>query len=92
MSEQPDLRCSVITHDVGETQDFERVLVIEDGRIVEDGVPAELASRPHSRYQALLRAEEAVRTGLWSSDDWRRLQLEEGQLFEDRRHGGSREG
>ena len=29
-----------ITHDVGETQAFERVLVIEDGRIVEDAAPA----------------------------------------------------
>jgi ABC-type transport system involved in cytochrome bd biosynthesis fused ATPase/permease subunit len=70
-----------ITHDVGETLDFERVLVVEDGRIVEDGAPRELAARP-SRYHDLLEAEEAVRTGLWASAEWRRLWLEGGRLGE----------
>jgi ATP-binding cassette subfamily B protein len=69
-----------ITHDVGETRDFERVLVIDSGRVVEDGCPARLAEDPCSRYRALLQAEEAVRTGLWSSAIWRRLRLESGQV------------
>ncbi len=34
-----------VTHDVGETLGFERVLVVEDGRIVEDGPPERLAAR-----------------------------------------------
>jgi len=74
-----------ITHDVGETRAFNRVLVVEEGRIVEDGIPADLAERPGSRYQAILAAEEAVREGLWSSAAWRRLWLEGGRLREDRR-------
>jgi len=49
-----------ITHDVGATQDFERVLVVEDGQIVEDGAPATLSERPGTRYRALLDAEVAV--------------------------------
>lgn len=75
-----------ITHDVGETRDFERVLVVDKGRIVEDGSPIELAERPRSRYRDLLEAEEMVREKLWASDEWRHVDLQEGQLFEkDRR-------
>ncbi|MCB0178752.1 MAG: ATP-binding cassette domain-containing protein [Anaerolineae bacterium] len=71
-----------ITHDVGETQDFERVIVVEQGQIIEDGPPQALLRRNGSRYQALLKAEEAVQTGLWQSAAWRRLWLEEGRLTE----------
>jgi ATP-binding cassette subfamily B protein len=71
-----------VTHDVGETQTFPRVLVVEGGRIVEDGEPAALAARPESRYRALLDAEAAVREGLWASGDWRRLVLREGGLVD----------
>ena len=72
-----------ITHDVGEIQGFERVLVVEGGRIVEDGTPEALVTRPDSRYNALLQAEESVRAGLWTATDWRRLWLAEGQLSEE---------
>jgi ATP-binding cassette subfamily B protein len=58
------------------------VLVVEGGRIVEDGDPAELAERPDSRYRALLEAEEAVRERLWTNDVWRRLRLADGRLEE----------
>ncbi len=71
-----------ITHDVGETLAFERVLVVEGGRIVEDGAPAELAARPGTRYRAMLDTEAAVRSELWSSPIWRRLQIAEGLLVE----------
>jgi ATP-binding cassette subfamily B protein len=71
-----------ITHDVGETRAFERVIVVERGRIVEDGRPSELAARAGSRYAALLEAERAVRDGLWGRAGWRRLRLESGRLVE----------
>jgi ATP-binding cassette subfamily B protein len=71
-----------VTHDVGETHDFDRVLVIEGSRVVEDDCPAVLAAAPSSRYRALLDAEEAVRTGLWASDCWRRLSLQAGRLVD----------
>ena len=73
-----------ITHDVGETQNFPRVLVIEDGRIIEDGAPGELAADPGSRYHQLLQAEDAVRRGLWESAEWRRLVIDEGRLGENK--------
>jgi ATP-binding cassette subfamily B protein len=69
-----------ITHDVSETLNFSRVLVIEEGRVVEDGVPAELADNPGTRYRELLDAEEQVRQGLWASTDWQRWWIEEGRL------------
>jgi ATP-binding cassette subfamily B protein len=71
-----------VTHDVGETLEFERALVVESGRVVEDGCPADLSASPQSRYRALLEAESEVRTGLWESAGWRRLRLEEGRLSE----------
>ena len=73
-----------ITHDVADTRDFERVLVIENARIVEDGSPAQLAASD-SRYHALLDAEHAVRRGLWANRKWRRLRMEGGCLTETER-------
>jgi ABC-type transport system involved in cytochrome bd biosynthesis fused ATPase/permease subunit len=73
-----------VTHDVGETMGFARALVIENSRIVEDGNPEELARKINSRYRALLEAEESVREGSWSSDDWRHLRLDGGHLMEER--------
>jgi ATP-binding cassette subfamily B protein len=64
-----------ITHDVGETIGFDRVLVIEDGRIVDDGNPRELSQRTDSRYHALLQAENAVREELWADEKWRKVWL-----------------
>jgi ABC-type transport system involved in cytochrome bd biosynthesis fused ATPase/permease subunit len=76
-----------VTHDVGETRGFKRVLVVEGGQIVEDGAPADLAARPGSRYRALLEAEREVREGLWSSGVWRRLRLEGRRLVEVGQNG-----
>jgi ATP-binding cassette subfamily B protein len=78
-----------ITHDVGETLDFERVLVVERGRVVEDDAPECLAANPASRYRALLDAENAVRKGLWASAVWQRLWLEDGRLRSDDGRNGA---
>jgi ABC-type bacteriocin/lantibiotic exporter with double-glycine peptidase domain len=68
-----------VTHDVAETLAFDRVLVVEDGRIVEDGAPAALAAGP-SRYRAMLDAEQAVHEQLWQGPRWRRIRVERGGL------------
>ncbi len=70
-----------ITHDVAETLNFPRVLVIEGGQIVEDGSPTTLAATD-SRYHALLAAEERVRHETWGGTLWRRLRLTAGTLVE----------
>ncbi len=69
-----------ITHDVASTSNFDRVLVIECGRVVEDGSPDELAARAGSRYRALLEAEHELSEGLWSGTGWQRYRIEYGNL------------
>ncbi len=81
-----------ITHDVGQVQTFERVLLVENGQIVEDDTPHVLAAKPDSRYKALLEAEEAVREGLWSTTEWRRLWLAEGRVNDRAENGNTKDG
>ena len=69
-----------ITHDVGETLTFQRVLIIEDGEIIEDGDPEQLAENSKSRYRQLLDAEMAVKRGIWDSSDWRKIWLDHGRM------------
>jgi ABC-type multidrug transport system fused ATPase/permease subunit len=78
---QATLLC--ITHDVRETLDFPRVLVIEGGRVVEDGPASQLAERKGSRYRALIDAEIEVRSKFWAEESWRRLRLTKGRIKEE---------
>lgn len=68
-----------ITHDVGETLPFDRVLVIENGQIAEDDHPTTLAAQP-SRYQDLLNGEENMRNSLWANAVWRRVRIQDGSV------------
>lgn len=70
-----------VTHDIGETLGFGRVLVIEGGRIVEDGVPSELAERDGSRLASMLAAERALRDNTWTEGGWQHLSIEEGRVL-----------
>jgi len=69
-----------VTHDISETRGFERVVVIDGGRIVEDGRPDVLAGTPGSRYAAMLAGEEDLRLRTWSASMWRRLRLTDGRI------------
>ncbi|MCG8457845.1 MAG: ABC transporter ATP-binding protein/permease, partial [Holophagales bacterium] len=69
-----------VSHDLEETRAFPRVLVIDRGRLVEDGDPAALASRPDSTYASLLAAEREARQTLLEDPGWRHLRLEHGAL------------
>jgi ABC-type bacteriocin/lantibiotic exporter with double-glycine peptidase domain len=71
-----------VTHDVADTLDFDRVLVIEQGRILEQGVPRTLHAQPTSRYRALLDEEGAMRRDLCANTGWRRLRLQAGRIRE----------
>jgi ATP-binding cassette subfamily B protein len=68
-----------ITHDIGQTRSFGRVLVIEGGRIVEDGAPETLAGRSHSRYAGLLAAEARALARL-AGPEWRHLRVDGGHV------------
>ena len=48
----------IIAHRLSTVEIADRVLVMEHGRVVEDGPPAELAARPGGRYAGLHRAWE----------------------------------
>lgn len=80
--DQQTLLC--VTHDLAETRHFPRVVVIEHGRIIEDGAPNVLYARTDSRYRALHDADKRVRHGTWQSETWRRLSLSDGCLHAER--------
>jgi ATP-binding cassette subfamily B protein len=70
-----------VTHDIEETLNFDRVLVIEDGCIVEDGNPAQLIAGA-TRYRALREAEAAVHRDMWQATAWRRIVVAAGSVTE----------
>jgi ATP-binding cassette subfamily B protein len=70
-----------ITHDISQTRDFPRVLVVDKGRVVEDGAPKQLAVQSGSRYARLLMAEVRARARL-DGPEWRHLLLDKGQIVE----------
>jgi ABC-type bacteriocin/lantibiotic exporter with double-glycine peptidase domain len=74
-----------ITHDITETTGFDRVIVIAQGRVVEDGAPADLAARGDSRYRSMLDAEAGLRVRLWADPSWRMIRLVDGKIVGD--HG-----
>jgi ATP-binding cassette subfamily B protein len=71
-----------VTHDVPDTLDFQRVLVVEQGRIIEQGSPHELYEQTDSRYRALCDQETITRQRLWSGSTWRHLKMSSGILSE----------
>jgi ABC-type multidrug transport system fused ATPase/permease subunit len=71
-----------VTHDVEHTQEFDRVLVVENGKIIENGPPKELLADGTSRYAELLRADQDNHSLLWSGGNWRHWWLADGRLME----------
>jgi ATP-binding cassette subfamily B protein len=68
-----------VSHDVGDTLAMDRVLVVEGGRIVEDGTPAELLSRD-SAYRKLVEGDRSAMSEVWARPEWRRHVLVNGKL------------
>ncbi len=71
-----------VSHDVMDTLGFDRVLVIEGGRVVEDGAPRALMEDPRSRYRALAEADARARDEVWSKGRFRSATMESGRLIE----------
>jgi len=78
-----------VTHDVSEARGFDRLLILDRGRIVEDGDPMQLSQTPSSRFRRLLQAQEAVLARLTTGAEWRRIRLDSGRIVHD--HGNSLE-
>ena len=77
-----DVTLLCVSHDVVQTCDFDRVLVIENGRLVENGPPRELLANPSSRYAQLVKADETNHRALWRGGAWRNWHLAQGRLEE----------
>jgi ATP-binding cassette subfamily B protein len=73
-----------VTHDITETRAFDHVLVVDAGRIVEEGDPAKLAQSASSKYRRLLQAQEALLTRFASSTEWRRIRIDAGRIVADK--------
>lgn len=69
-----------VTHDVSDTLDFDRVLVIEDGKLVEDGVPSALLADARSRYAELVNADRNVQQSIWNAPHWKRIVIGRGTV------------
>jgi len=74
-----------VTHDVIDALDFDRVLVVDGGRIVEDGNPTELSAQAGTRFASLLESDRA-RIAVLNGPGWRRLDLAAGRIVGDQDH------
>jgi ATP-binding cassette subfamily B protein len=72
-----------VTHDVDETIDCDRVIVMRAGRIVEYDSPDALIGRADSLYNQMRDSNRVIREELWGSPMWRRFELRNGHLAED---------
>jgi ATP-binding cassette subfamily B protein len=77
-----------VTHDVAQTLEFPRVIVMHRGRAVEVGTPAMLAAEPKTQYYRMLESERQGRWRLWSADSWRRVLVRHATV-EDSAQGSS---
>lgn len=69
------------THDLEDSRDFDRVVVVDQGRLVEQGEPTELLARD-SRYRRLLDRQVRGRRDFMTTPGWRRLEMRAGRLVE----------
>jgi ATP-binding cassette subfamily B protein len=71
-----------VTHDVDETLDCDRVIVMKAGRVVEYDTPEALVAREDSLYNRMREANRAIRDEVWGSSEWRRIEMRDGRLVE----------
>ncbi len=72
-----------VSHDIEDALRFPRVLVVEDGQIVEDGSPGALLTDPRSHCAQLLLAEQDVHRHRWGAAGWRRITVDGGRVHTD---------
>jgi ABC-type multidrug transport system fused ATPase/permease subunit len=68
-----------VTHHVADTLDWDRVIVVEDGRIAEDGNPHDLM-RSEGAYARLVRDSEQVSEQLRPGADWAVVEVADGTV------------
>ncbi|MGE0622072.1 MAG: cysteine peptidase family C39 domain-containing protein [Pseudomonadales bacterium] len=78
----PGATLLLVSHNIRETAGFDRVLVFDQGRVVEDGNPATLLTAPDSVYARLFEQEAAFEQHLARSGLWRHHRLHDGEVLE----------
>jgi len=76
-----------VTHSPTEALAFDRAIVLERGRLVEDGRPAELAAIEGSRLGQLLEGERRLEQVVSAAAGWKRMSLVDGRLSANRPSG-----
>lgn len=71
-----------VTHDMAEAALFDRVIVVDRGRVVADGNPWQLAREPESAFARLVNADTTVQTDVWRNGGWRRVTVDRGRVRE----------
>ena len=71
-----------VTHDVGSALDFDRVVVVDGGTIVEQGRPSDLLAQRAGRFYELFEAEKRLHERGWHASAWRKLRVEDGVVNE----------
>jgi ABC-type bacteriocin/lantibiotic exporter with double-glycine peptidase domain len=69
-----------VSHDVGDTLEMDRVIVVHEGRIAEDGTPAELLAQTDGHFAKLVEGDRRASDDVWGRSGWRRTVLDEGVL------------
>ncbi len=64
----------MVTHDVEDTLGFDKVVIIDQGCIVEAGDPSVLNTDANSRYARALAQARQVYTERWGAHVWKRLE------------------
>jgi ABC-type bacteriocin/lantibiotic exporter with double-glycine peptidase domain len=73
----------LVTHDLDQVADFDRVVVLDGGRVVEHGVPERLRRRRGSMYRRLCAAHRDWQREAWAPERWRRFRVADGRVSED---------
>ena len=71
-----------VTHDVYETADCDRVIVMQAGRVVEYDTPDALIGHGDSLYNRMRESNREIRDELWGNPMWRRVELRNGHITE----------
>jgi ATP-binding cassette subfamily B protein len=69
-----------VTHDVDETLDCDRVIVMQAGRVVAYDTPAALIARESPPYNTMRTSSREIREEVWGNPMWRRIELRNGRL------------
>jgi ATP-binding cassette subfamily B protein len=72
-----------ISHDVQDTINFDRVLVMENGKIIEDSSPNNLLSKQNARYRAIIENEKTVQKSIIEKAKWKKWWIEDGKLTQE---------